>query len=333
MTLKRLLPLATCLLAVAFPSAALAQSDQPGDSYLRPILLNGGDFDNPQPIGRGDIPGFGPLDTSTYGLQADLFSPPVSGGPQEPAGCGNTPYGNTVWAVFRAHRYGRADVTAAGSYDQVIGIVPFRSPSDPTPLISAGICVDRIRGIDEGFGNNPPHVAPGWYALQFGAAGGGGGILQGKLEFLPPQRVRGDAVLSWNGRSGGAQIGLKATGQKGARVSFKCAKKRCGKLPRARTFRKFTGDSLTRPIGDVLPRTAEGRVLREVADDDPAISAARSFIKRKFLKNGTRFEVRITYPGRIGSYFGWTVKKGAVGTKVKRCMEPGSSKPRRRCDG
>lgn len=334
MTLKRFLPLAVLLLAVAVPPSALAQSEQAGDSYLRPILLNEGGFDSPRPIPRGSIPGFGPFDTSSYGLQDDLFAPQSSGGPFEPRECGGTSYGKTVWAVFYAHRYGRADVTAAGSYDQVIGIVPFRGPTtDPTPLVQNGICIDRIRGIDEGFGSNPPHVAPGWYALQFGAVGNTGGVLQGKLEFLPPLRVRGDAGLAWAGRSGGADIALRANAQKGARISFRCARRRCGRLPRPRTFRKVAGDSLTRPIGEVLPRVAESRRLREVADDDPAISAARSFIKRKRLRNGTRLEVRITYPGRIGSYFAWTVKRGKVGAKVRRCLEPSSSRPKKRCDG
>jgi hypothetical protein len=93
------------------------------------------------------------------------------------------------------------------------------------------------------------------------------------------------------------------------------------------------GDTLAKPLGDVTPRTAPSRELRRVSNNDPAIVAARSFIRNKFLKNGTRFEVRITAPGFIGNYFSWDVKGGKVGTKTRRCMNPSSTKPARRCNG
>jgi hypothetical protein len=279
------------------------------------------------------VPGF-QVDTSTYGTQPDLFAPPGSGGPAEPTACGDTPYGKTIWSVFYAHRFGRADVKAAGGFNEVIAIVPFNDPnSDPTPIVGNGLCVDRITGINEDFGNDPPSVEPGWYAIQIGGAGDTGGVLQGSLEFLPPSRLTGDAVLSWNGGSGGAKVSVKATAPKGARIAFKCVKKSCGKLPRAQTIKKTVGDSLQKPLGDVTPRTAASREFRRVADDDPAIVAARAYIKNKLLRNGTRFEVRITAPGYIGNYFSWDVKGGKVGTKTRRCMNPSSTKPARRCNG
>jgi hypothetical protein len=332
MTLKRLL-FAACAAFALVPSTALAQGAGAGDSYLQPIFLNNGTFSNPQPIASGSVPGF-QVDTSTYGEQGDLFNPPGSGGPPEPLQCGSTQYGKTAWSVFYADRFGRADVKAAGGFDEVIGIIPFEDPNtNPTPIVDGGICVDRIAGINEDFGNDPPSVAPGWYAIQMGGAGGAGGVLQGTLEFLPPARLTGDAVLSWNGRSGGATADVKATAPKGAQIAFKCVKKSCGKLPRAQTIKKTVGDTLAKPLGDVTPRTAPSRELRRVSNNDPAIVAARSFIRNKFLKNGTRFEVRITAPGFIGNYFSWDVKGGKVGTKTRRCMNPSSTKPARRCNG
>ena len=338
MTPKLLLPLAACLLAVAFPSSALAQGGTEGDNYLQPLLFNEGSLDSPRPVGEGDVRGFTIQDTNPYTVQADLFSPPSSGGPGEPIGCragaSVTQYGKTVWSMFYAHRWGRADIKAAGSYDQVIGLVPFKSPSEPTPILDAGRCTDRIAGINEDFGNDPPVVFPGWWAVQFGGANDAGGVLQGTLEFLRPARLPGDAILSWQGGRGGAKIDLKATAPKGARISFKCVKKRCGKLPKARTVRKFVTDSLLRPVrADLMPTESPSRQLRQVAQDDPAIQAARSYIKNKKLKNGTRIEVRITAFGYIGNYFSWTVKNGSVGTKTKRCLEPESSRPKRRCGG
>lgn len=334
MSLKRFL-IATCATLALAPSTAFAQSDQTGDSYLRPVLLNEGSFSNPQPLPEGSVPGY-QVDTTSYGLQDDVFSPPGSGGPAEPRQCGNSPYGKTVWSVFYAHRYGRMDVKAAGSFDEVIAIIPFESPTEnATPIIDGGVCVDRIAGINEDFGNNPPSVSPGWYAIQMGGAGDTGGVLQGTLEFLPPQRLAGDAVWSWQGNPRGARGVVKATAPKGvgARIAFRCVKKRCGKLPRAQAIRKTVGDTLNKPLGDVTPREAPSRVLREVSDSDPAIRAARSYLRGKQIPNGARLEVRITAPGYIGNYFSWDVKGGRAGTKVRKCMNPGSTRPQRRCNG
>jgi hypothetical protein len=332
MSLTRFL-IAACAALALVPSAALAQSAAPGDSYLQPILLNGGSFSSPQPVNPGQVPGF-QVDTTAYGTQTDVFSPPSAGGPAEPTQCGTTIYGKTAWSVFHAHRYGRIDVKAAGSFDEVIAIMPFNDPAtDAIPQVASGICVDRIAGINEDFGNDPPSVEPGWYAIQMGGAGGAGGTLQGTLEFLPPARLTGDAVLSWNGGGGGVTASVKATAPKGAQISFKCVKKGCGKLPKPQTIKKFAGDSLTKPLGDVTPGTAPSRGLREVANNDPAIVAARAFIKNKFLANGTRFEVRIAAPGFIGNYFSWDVKGGKVGTKTRRCLNPNSNTPVRRCNG
>ena len=334
MTPKRLLPLAACLLAVAFPSSALAQGGTDGDNYLQPLLFNDGSLASPRPMADGDVRGFTIPDTNPYTLQGDMFNPPASGGPPEPNQCGSTVYDKTVWSMFYAHRWGRADIKAAGGSDPVIGLVPFRSPNEPMPILRAGRCVDRLTGITDDFGSNPPIVFPGWWAVQFGESGGAGGRLQGTLEFLRPARLPGDAILSWQGRRGGAKVDLKATAPKGARISFKCVRKKCGRLPKPRTVKKFVADSLLRPVrGDLMPREAPSRQLRKVSEDDPAIQAARSYIKNKKLKNGTRIEVRITAFGYIGNYFSWTVKNGAVGTKTKRCMEPESSRPKRRCGG
>jgi hypothetical protein len=332
MTLKRLLAL-TFAASVLAPSAAFGQSDAPGDSYLRPILLNDGDFSRPQPIRTGQVPGF-QIDTTLYGTQPDVFNPPGSGGPAEPTQCGSTVYGKTAWSVFYADRYGRADVKAAGGFDEVIAILPFNDPAtDATPQVANGLCVDRIAGINEDFGNDPPSVEPGWYAIQMGGASGGGGVLQGTLEFLPPSRLTGDAVLSWNGRGNGVAASVKATAPKGSTIAFKCVNVGCGSLPRAQTIKKVTGRSLSKPIGDVTPRVASSRELREVSKSDPVAVAARSFFSNKFLKNGVRLEVRITAPGYIGNYFSWDVKGGKVGTKTRRCMNPNSTRPARRCSG
>jgi hypothetical protein len=334
MTLKRALIAVGAALCV-LPASALAQSDQPGDSYNNAIILNPIENGQAQDIPDGSIPGF-QIDTSTYGTQPDLFNPPGSGGPSEPLQCGNSNYGKTTWAWFFAHRFGRADVKAAGSFDEVIGLIPFGNPTqDPAPQISNGICVDRIAGLNEDFGNEPPIIDPGWWAIQIGGAGDTGGTLQGTLEFLRPSRLSGDAVWSWNGNGRGVAGVVKATAPKGvgATISFKCVNKRCGRLPKTQSIKKESSlYTFHKSIGDVTPRSVRNPVLKPVSDDPP-VRAARSYLKGKFVPNGARLEIRITAPGYIGNYFAWTVKGGKAGTKVKRCLEPESTKPQRRCDG
>jgi hypothetical protein len=329
--------LGACAALACLPASALAQTPADPDSYLSPILLNDGDFTHPKPIPDGSVPGY-TVDTTMYGVQSDVFNPPGSGGPPEPTSCGTTDYGKTVWSVFYADRWGRAAIKAVGGFDPVIAIIPFNDPAtDATPHISKGLCVDRLIGLSEDFGDSPPAVAPGWYAIQMGGSGNAGGTLQGTLEFLHPARLTpASASLSYqNATSKGAKVSVKATAPKGAKISFKCVKVSCGKLPRSQTIKKPAGPALARPLGTVSLRgAAAGRVLpRAAAKSDPPVFEARSYIKNKFLKRGTRLEVRITAPGYVGTYVSWTVGSGKVSSPNRGCLNPGASKPARRCNG
>jgi hypothetical protein len=201
MTIKRLVTCAALTLAVALPTAASAQTpvDPPqGDNYLCPVALS--DFDSPGRFPSQEIGFIG--DTTSYTVQTDLFNPggcagePGSGGPREPTGCGNSSYGNTIWSVFYSDRWGVMNISTAGTFDSVIGVIPFDSPQRPSPDINNGACYDRLRGFSEdATGLVAPHQ---WYAVQVGGTGTPqGSRVQVKFNLDPPPAVEGQAFLFW----------------------------------------------------------------------------------------------------------------------------------------
>jgi hypothetical protein len=67
---------------------------------------------------------------------------------------------------------------------------------------------------------------------------------------------------------------------------------------------------------------------------DPSARAARkisfSRLRGVRLARGSSLQIRVTRPGYIGRYFKYTIRRGAFSRTV-RCLEPGSSTPRKRC--
>jgi hypothetical protein len=353
MSFKR--ALVTALIALpALPATAAAQTvinPPEGDNYLNPIFMS----TPQQPLEVGSPVGF-QADTTNYTTQGDMFNPrsdgsPGSGGPPEPVVCGQAPYGNTVWSIIYIHRYGVMNITSSGPFDSVIAVVPFGNPNtDTTPRLSSGFCVDDIAGFqqDASFLVSPKR----WYAIQVGGTGTPqGGKMQVKFQLDPPPTIPGaDGVLSMVGRKI-TKLVLKAP--KGAKVSFKCAKKRCGKLPRAFTVKKTL---LMKPIAAVGPTAGavpsgpsmaaagaqpgtaariggSASFKRSAAKSSAQVHAAKSYtlLKGKVLKSGTRLEARITAPGYIGTYFGWVIGPNGIKKKLSQCMNPGSTKPRNNC--
>jgi hypothetical protein len=336
---------------LAVPATALAQDPPANDNYLGPVFIN----EQGERFPSG-IPAPPNVDTTNATVQADVFNPPGSGGPAEPTFCGPSEYGKTVWVVFWAHRYGRMEVSTSGPFDSVIAVIPFGNPNtDTTPRPDLGFCTDRQSGFIEDFGNTPPIIVRGgWYATQVGGyrepttGAIAGGPLQTQFEFAPPARISGDAILRGGGASGGIRIGeLEVTAASGSRIracAGGCSTRNAGAGSDAR--------SLLRPLGKVSPAdqpvnarmrgagggVAEGTPLAEVAAAAKAgpvarTSATRTFFRGRRVSAGRTIKVYITRPGYIGRYFSWKVRSGSVGNKVKRCLEPFSNRPRKRCDG
>jgi hypothetical protein len=279
-------------------SSALAQSANPGDSYLNAFRLNPGTDDKPQPLPAAGAP-FS-ADTTTYGLQADIFNPPRSGGPAEPNTCARTPYGRTAWAWLYTKRWAQAEVSANGSFDSVLVVMPFASPNTPRLSVRGGVCVNRLNGQQEDFGADQPILAPGWYAIQVGGVADAGGQITVTTVLHEPPRVSAQARASAKPRPGGAAaVDLRVNAPKGAKLAFACVRRKCS-LPGERTI---TRTGLRRYLGGAV------------------------------IPNGARLVLRVAQVGHIGAWFAWDVRNGRLGKLVTRCTEPASTRPRTRCDG
>ena len=207
--------LLACAALAALSPAAVAQSDAPGDSYLRAVRLNPGNPDKPDPLPVAGV-SFA-VDTTNYGTQADICSPPSSGGITEPNRCPPTRYGKTVWAWLYTGKWVRAEVTASGAFDSVLAVMPFTKPSSPKLSPGSGACVNRGTGTTEDFGDDQP-----------------GGQLRIGVKLGEPPRVTAQARASYKRASGGATVTVKANAPQGARIAFACARRKCS-LPAART--------------------------------------------------------------------------------------------------
>jgi hypothetical protein len=292
----------TALLAAAalalLPSAAAAQSDAPGDSYLNAFRLNPGTDAKPQPLPAAGA-SFS-ADTTTYGTQNDIFNPPRTGGPAEPNTCADTSYGRTAWAWLYTKRWAQADVRANGGFDSVLVVMPFTSPKTPRLSVRGGVCVNRSTGATEDFGADRPILAPGWYAIQVGGVANAGGQIGVTVGLGEPPRVGAQVRASARRRPGGAAaVDLRVNAPKGSHLTFSCARRKCN-----------------------LP----GRI-------DVKRPGLRRYLSGAVVPNGARLELRVTKVGYIGAYFAWDVRNGRLGRVIARCMEPASTKPRSRCDG
>ena len=295
-SLRKAAVLATAA-AIAVPAASATADEQiappKADAYLQPVFLNNGNA-----LVAGDELSFG-ADTTNYTIQADLYDPQfdsngnaVKGpaGPAEPATCGKTKYGKTIWTAFHASKYGVARITAVGTgFDPVIRVIPFENPSaNPAPDLP-GTCYDGSSGTTQ---TASGVVTPGqWLAVQVGGTAGkkagAGGPVQVKIALDPPPVVDGSAVLRWkNGRVSS----LKVTGvTKDATVSLTCGKHAC--------------------------KSAKKR----------ASKSKLSLLSNRKVKKGTAIVVRITATGYIGKQFVWR----AGGKAELSCTNPGSTKGRK----
>jgi hypothetical protein len=294
--------LLACAALAALPASAVAQSGATGDSYLGAIRLNQGSPDKPDALPAAGA-SFS-VDTTSYGTQADIYSPPENGGITEPNRCPPTRYGKTAWAWIYTPKWVSADVRASGTFDSVLAVMPFTKPSSPKLSPGSGACVNRSTATTEDFGEDQPILAPGWYAVQAGGAADGagnptGGQLQVTVKLGEPPRVTAQARATSKRASGGAAVTLKAGAPPGARLTFSCARRKCS-LPRERTVSR---------------------------------AGLRSYLRGRKVPNGARLELRVTRAGHIGGYFGWEVRNGRLGRVLTRCMEPASTRPRSRCDG
>src|SRR3954453_6956676 len=110
---------AGCLtvLALGVLGVPAALADPPvNDNYLSSLRLNdpGSRLDRTNTL-------VDRRDTTQATSQADIFAPPRSGGPAEPAACAGSGYGHTAWYDFYPDESGVVRVRASG-YDAVVSV-------------------------------------------------------------------------------------------------------------------------------------------------------------------------------------------------------------------
>jgi hypothetical protein len=236
-------------------------------------------------------------DTSGYTVQRDLYSPPRSGGPEEPLRCGRAAYGNTIWVLFHADRFGSMRIDAAGGFDPVIRLVPFDRPGNPVPDLRRDRCANRFAGADDVL--TAPVARRQWYAVQVGGRGEPrGGPLQLTFELQPPPEVAGRASLDWKRRPLRV-TDLRVEGVRGREsVALRCTRGAC----RKRTVR---------------PSGSEARTV--------------ALMRNRRVRRGATIELRVTAPGHVGRYYRWRAGRRKVSMAAQGCLNPGSSRPRENC--
>jgi hypothetical protein len=346
MSLKRVLLIALVVLAVVPASAAAQAQVAPpeGDNYLFPIPLNGS-LTNPPPFPSDQI-GF-VADTTTYTTQPDMYNPPSSGGPPEPTNCGTQTspdiYGNTIWSVFYSNRYGVMNVSTAGPFDTVIGVLPFQGPANPVPELNLGYCQDSLSGFQEDttflVGKNR------WYAIQVGGTSPTGaptgGQVQVKFSLTKPPTVAGDAFLFWKVPPLRVTTAYVKNVPKGETLTLSCTRGACHKktvrVKSKPTSGLFSGKIAAPPPGVHMAggAGADGSTSADIAFRQIVHEAKAkvTLLTNQRVNSGAKIELRITRPGFIGKYYVWKVSSSSISSPTKKCMNPGSTKPRKACHG
>lgn len=237
-------------------------------------------------------------DTTQATTQADIFNPPSSGGPPENTQCRGTNYGKTTWYDFYPDRDGTVRLRSSG-YDNVIALYTF---SHATLLPDNRFrCVHASSSPSEEL--DATVKAGRSYTIQIGgvvdqATGlAASGTLQFLFDFIPkpPHRLTADSTLKAAATTSGIQIlGLSVSSARAAKVTVTCGhfcRKQAKKGKATETF--------------------------------PKLSSVK-------LPAGSSLTIRVTAPHSIGVFIQYNVVQGNF-TKITRCTEPGSRKPRRSC--
>jgi hypothetical protein len=230
-------------------------------------------------------------DTTAATVQSDIFSPPSSGGPAENTTCHGVSYGNTVWYDFYPDRDGTIRIRTSG-YDNVIALYRF-SRSTLLPQANPQ-CVHQSSSPFEELDANVKQGLS--YTIQIGGVGGVGGPLQFLFDFFaPPHRLTAQSTLKARATSTGIQLlGLSVSSSRSAQVRVSCG-------------------------GACRPETMHGRATETFPD-----------LNGVQMQAGSQLQIRVSAPEAIGAYIQYNILRGNF-TKLTRCMEPGSRKPRRKC--
>lgn len=284
-------------------------------------------------------------DTSGATTQPDLFNPdssglPFAGGGPEPQTCAGTAYGKTVWYDMHPAVPGGVEIVASG-YTTAIAL--FRYHAQTAQLIRGSVLCQVSGGsVLNDFAVPVELQAHKAYTFQVGGlATASGGFDSGRLEvsvtFFPDHD--GDGVfdeldhcplLPGVRRFGGCPPALNPTprfddipGPQSTRLNLL----RIDRIPgsaRVEARCRVCGIQqveLSRPHGHSVTMTGlAGASL-------PLGAKLEIWVTKSATgKKGDDFQY-----GAIGSYISYTVGTGGLGSRVIRCLMPGSMTPRSQC--
>jgi hypothetical protein len=323
---------ALCALMLCWPLAAAqsaAAAAPPNDNYLASTILA-------NPSTSKTLRHFHQVvDTSQATVQSDLFScdkdgQPLGGDGPEPTTCSGVSYGNTVWYDVQPDVTGAGEIDAGG-FDTVIAVYRY----DVQSAKITGLVACQNSGLNEKL-TIPAFQRRTAYTIQVGGVGGTGGLLDFNWDFFPdrdgdqvldqtpdrcpnipgpddesgcPPRLSPGVSLTTSAAGGVRFVDAVVSGlPQGTRVTVRCS--RCHVNARLTIKRDNKPVKLRGLIGRSAP---SGAVIDIISTHQKSRSG--------------RFEF-----GAIGSRLRYKVRGTSLGRPSKRCMLPGSTKARTKCE-
>jgi hypothetical protein len=228
--------------------------------------------------------------TAAATVQSDIFNPPSHGGPPELTGCNGISEGKTIWYDFYPDANGVVRIRTSAGFGTIMAVMPF-DPKSLLPENSQRHCaVNQPTMAGELFDNVQAGKS---YTIQIGGVEEAGGTLQFLFDYLvQPKRLQAEATLTAQPLTDGVTVvSLAVDAPHKARVEVRCTH---GCRPQATTARTV---HFARLRGAVLP-------------------------------DGSSLKIYVTAKNEIGAYIEYRIGHGSF-TKIQRCLEPGSKKPKR----
>jgi hypothetical protein len=237
---------------------------------------------------------------ATATTQTNIFSPcgltNCPSGGAEATSCNGTSYGNTIWYDFYPDAKGLVSIRTQALFDNVITVYQYNQQSLAPELGTAKCAASSL-----GSGQLVVPVKKGAdYTVQIGAISNPG-FIHVLLDFFktPPKRLSATTFLKASTLSNGLDLSsLTVTTSRGAKVSVSCG-------------------GLCKSVSKSVPRFGSNTL------QFPSVSGVR-------MPSGSKLLIHVTAPHSIGSLVQYTITPGNF-SKQTFCTEPGSSKPRSKC--
>ncbi len=240
------------------------------------------------------------VNLATATVQTNIFSPcgltNCPSGGAEATSCDGTSYGNTIWYDFYPNAKGLVSIRTQALFDNVITVYQYNKQSLALEPGTAKCAVSSL-----GSGQLVVPVSKGAdYTVQVGAISNPGPI-DVLLDYFPtpPKRLSATTFLTASTLSNGLSLkALTVTTSRGVKVSVSCG-------------------GLCRSVSKTVPRFGSHTL------QFPNLTGVR-------MPAGSKVLIHVTAPHSIGALIQYSILPGNF-SKQTFCTEPGSSKPRSKC--